>query len=89
MNMAYLDVTRTLLLGAALISLNFDSAHAEEEVGTKLTAQVEENDLSSAASKSDKTAGVQTVDAKAAKIDEPEKMVSTTSAPDVAAVAKL
>ncbi len=72
MNISYLNFTRTLFLGGALISLNFDFANAKEELGAKLIKQAEENDLSSAASKD----GTQAIEAKAAKVDEPEKILS-------------
>lgn len=86
MNIFYLNFTRTLFLGGALISLNFDFANAKEELGAKLIKQAEENDLSSAASKSD---GTQAMEAKAAEINEPEKMLSTDAAPDSVAISKL
>lgn len=86
MNNFYVDVTRTLLIGSALISLSFDSAQAKEAVSAKLAPQVEENDLSSAA---EKKKGEIAVGAKVEKIDEPEKMVSTDAAPDSAAISKL
>ncbi|MDP4725616.1 MAG: hypothetical protein NWS47_04935 [Alphaproteobacteria bacterium] len=89
MNISYFNFTRTLLIGGALLTLNFDSTYAIQEVPAKLAPQAEENDLSSAGSKSDKTAAVQTVGGSAAKIDEPEKMVSTDAAPDAAAISKL
>lgn len=89
MSMIYYDVIRTLLIGGTLISLNFNSAHAKEAVVSKLTTQAEENDLSSAAAKSGRQDDTKTIDTKAAKIDEPEKMVSTDTAPDSTAISKL
>jgi uncharacterized protein (UPF0147 family) len=86
MNTFYSDITRMLLIGGALLTLNFSSTHATQVVPAKLALQAEENDLSSAA---EKKKGETAIDAKVEKSDEPEKMVSTDAAPDSAAISKL
>ncbi|MES2608100.1 MAG: hypothetical protein V4544_05170 [Pseudomonadota bacterium] len=91
-----LNLPRTLLLGGTLIILNENSLYAKVELGAKLIAQAEQNDLGSTAKAGNSESTpvlneknpIQVVDAKATS-DDPEKMVSTDTAPDSTAISKL